>query len=103
MDTFTRRLEIWDILRCERHATAKELAHTFSVCPRTIYHDLQVISLHFPIVAHSGKYGGYGVATFFCPHRRQLSLEQIHVLRALVPHLPTYQRKVLLSVIEQFS
>ena len=47
-----RRLAIWQTLCLRRHDTVANLASEFNVSKRTLYYDVQFLSLIYPIESH---------------------------------------------------
>ena len=58
MDANWRREAIVEILRQRGKVRAKELAERFQVTRQTIYHDVEVLSLHYDLCTEPGRNGG---------------------------------------------
>jgi len=99
-----RRQAIWDVLCQRRHETAHNLALEFGVCVRTIWYDVEALSLSCPIETVCGRYGG-GVKVPDWYHRRKtiLSQEQQTVLTQLLDKADEPQRRVLLEMLTAFG
>ena len=80
-----RLFEILYILLNKRIVTAKELAEHFEVSTRTIYRDVEALSLAgIPIYTEKGKLGGIGILPGFVLNKSLLSVqEQNEILAAL--------------------
>lgn len=80
-----RLFEIVYILLQKKHSTAKELAEHFEVSTRTIYRDLDTLSMAgIPIYTNKGSQGGIFLMEHYTLHRTMISEEeQQHVLSAL--------------------
>jgi len=80
-----RLFEIIYILLNKQSITAKELAEHFGVSQRTIYRDVDTLSLaHVPIYTEKGKHGGISLLPDFVLNKSILSeQEQNEILSAL--------------------
>lgn len=56
MDARERRKAIWRSLCCTKYDTVANLAKKFDVSIRTIYYDVQALSLSYPIEAVRGRH-----------------------------------------------
>ncbi len=54
-----RRERIQQILRRKGHVTCGELAECLGVSKNTVLHDIDAITMIFPIASEYGRYGGY--------------------------------------------
>ena len=81
----TRLFEIIYILLGRKSVTARELAERFEVSPRTIYRDIDALSLAgIPVYTEKGKGGGIGLLPDFVLSKSLLSEgEQSEILTAL--------------------
>jgi len=81
----SRLFEIIYILLDKKSTTARELAEHFSVSTRTIYRDIDVLSLSgIPIYTEKGKGGGIGLLSNFVLNKSILNeQEQNDILSAL--------------------
>lgn len=80
-----RLFEIVQILLTEKKVTAEKLAHHFEVSKRTIYRDIETLTLaQIPIYSEKGRYGGIGLIKNFTIDKSFLSQnEQNEILFAL--------------------
>lgn len=58
MEAHERRMAIWRSLCCRGQDTVAHLADEFGVSVRTIYFDVQILSLSYPIETIRGRYKG---------------------------------------------
>lgn len=88
-----RLFEIVYILLQKRHTTAKELAQRFEVSTRTIYRDLDILSMAgIPLYTNKGSNGGIFLMEEYTMTRSLLNdEEQQHVLSALQSYQMTNQ------------
>ena len=82
-----RLLGIVYLLMNKGTVTAKELAERFEVSVRTIYRDVETLSMAgIPIYARKGKNGGISLTEQFVLNKMIISeQEQRHILSALGP------------------
>ena len=74
MQVNNRLFEIVYILMQKRKTTAKELADRFEVSTRTIYRDIETLSVaNIPIYASKGKDGGIGLLDEYVLNKTILS------------------------------
>ena len=80
-----RLLEIIYILLSQKIVTARELSERFGVSQRTIYRDIDILSMAgIPVYSEKGKGGGTGLLPEFVLNKSILSeQEQIEILSAL--------------------
>ena len=77
MQVNNRLFEIVYILLQKKKVTAKELADRFEVSTRTIYRDIETLSMaNIPIYASKGKDGGIGILDEYVLNRTILSEEE---------------------------
>ncbi len=77
MQVNNRLFEIVYILMQKRKTTAKELANRFEVSTRTIYRDIETLSIaNIPIYASKGKNGGIGLLDEYVLNKTILSEEE---------------------------
>ena len=77
MQVNNRLFEIVYILMQKRKTTAKELADRFEVSTRTIYRDIETLSIaNIPIYASKGKDGGIGLLDEYVLNKTILSEEE---------------------------
>ena len=80
-----RLFEIVQILLTEKKVTAEKLARHFEVSKRTIYRDIETLTLaQIPVYSEKGRYGGIGLIKNFMIDKSFLSQnEQNEILFAL--------------------
>lgn len=84
MGAHDRRLAIWNTLCYRRQETVAHLAEEYHVSRRTIYYDIEILSLIYPIEAIHGRYcGGIKIADWYNPRPNILSPAQIGLLKSL--------------------
>jgi len=99
-----RRQAIWEVLCQRRHETAQNLASEFGVSVRTVWYDIEALSLSYPIETVCGRYGGgVKVADWYHPRKITLSQEQQAILTQLLDKADEPQRRVLLEVLTVFG
>ena len=99
-----RRQAILDILCQKRHETAHNLASKFGVSVRTVWYDVEVLSLSYPIETVCGRYGGgVKIADWYHPRKNILSQEQQTVLTQLLDKADEHQQRVVLEVLTAFG
>ncbi len=68
MGAHERRMAIWNTLCHRRQDTIAHLADEFQVSLRTIYYDVQHLSLIYPLENVHGRYrGGIKIADWYTP------------------------------------
>ena len=104
MEAHERRMAIWRSLCCHRVETATQLAAKYQVSARTIYYDLQILSLSYPIVAIRGRYNsGFKIPDWYKPDLNVYSPAQLALLLRLKENLSGNDLAVMTSIIDQFS
>lgn len=104
MSAEERRAAIWRTLCSVRFVTAEDLSASYHVSIRTIYRDLQVMAIAYPIEPVRGRYGGgYQLCEWFLPQSRTLCEEEITLLHALMSVASADQIKVLNSILTKFA
>lgn len=104
MSPSERRQELFEVLCRRKHDTMENLAQEFNVSLRTIYNDIEILTLSYPIEAVRGRYGGgVRIADWYHPDRKILSLEQAALLKKLAPTLQGDDLAVMNSIISQFA
>ena len=97
-------MAIWHSLCSHRQVTAKRLSTEFGVSLRTIYRDVQILTLTYPIESIRGRHGGgYKLCDWFFPKRTTLCKEQITLLKQLASSACQEESRVLCSILTQFS
>lgn len=79
------------------------LAFEFGVSTRTIYRDILVLTVDYPLEAYKGKGGCVRVAEWYHPHRNVLSKEQQTVLSQLMETATEQQREVLRQMLVEYG
>lgn len=79
------------------------LALEFGVSTRTIYRDILVLTVDYPLEAYKGKGGCVRVAEWYHPHRNVLSKEQQAVLSQLMETATEQQREVLRQMLVEYG
>ena len=108
MRSSERQAQIRSVLLARREDTAANLAAEFGVTERTIYRDIEELTLSLPIETVRGRYGGgIRLSSWFRPAGRFLALEQENAIRkaaeAAGDRLNPEERRALLSVLTQFA
>lgn len=104
MDAHERRMEIWRSLCCHHYLTVASLAEKYRVSARTIYTDVQILSLSYPIEAVRGRYfGGIKLPNWYKPALNVLTNAQYDLLMRLKKELSGNDRMIMTSIIDQFS
>ena len=104
MEAHERRMAIWRSLCCHRFDIVAHLADKYKVSVRTIYYDVQILSLSYPIETVRGRYhGGIKIPDWYKPVSNVFSPAQLDLLIRLKANLTGHDRAVMTSIIEQFS
>ena len=104
MDARERRKAIWRSLCCTRYDTVEKLAQRFHVSVRTIYYDVQILSLSYPIETIRGRHGGgVRIPAWYTPNPLVYTPAQLDLLERLKAELKGKDLDVMVSIIEQFS
>jgi predicted DNA-binding transcriptional regulator YafY len=100
-----RMLAITIMLLNKNRVSAKELADRFEVSIRTVYRDINAISMAgIPITSYSGKQGGFGIIDNFKLDRQLLTMKDLlTILSALKGINATLEDKELDSAIEKIT
>jgi predicted DNA-binding transcriptional regulator YafY len=100
-----RMLAITIILLNKDRVSAKELADKFEVSIRTVYRDIDAISMAgIPITSYSGKQGGFAIIDSFKLDRQLLTMKDLlAILSALKGINATLENKELDSAIEKIT
>ena len=95
-----RRQAILEALCQRRQETAQNLAAEFGVSVRTVWYDVEALSLSYPIATVCGRHGGgVKIADWYYPHKAILSQEQQTTLTQLLDKVDAPQRRVLLEML----
>ena len=99
-----RRMAIWHVLCYRRQDTVAHLAAEFNVCPRTIYYDVEYLSLIYPIESVRGRYcGGNKIPDWYTPKSIAYTPEQIELLVRVQSMLQGKDLIVLASIISMLT
>lgn len=104
MDAHDRRLSIWHSLCCHRFATVAQLAAEHGVSVRTIYNDIQRLSLSHPIETVRGRhYAGIRLPDWYRPNPHAYTPVQLALLLRLKSTLTGDDLSIMSGIIDQFS
>ncbi|MBP3540975.1 MAG: HTH domain-containing protein [Clostridia bacterium] len=104
MRSHERRQAIWHSLCHRRQDTAAHLAAEYNVCQRTIYYDVEILSLIYPIESVRGRYhGGIKIPDWYTPNPNVYSPAQLDLLIRLQANLQGNDLIIMSSIISQFS
>ena len=103
MNAAERQQAIANILVHRRQETMENLAAEFGVSRRTIVSDITALTCSLPIESVRGHHGGVRLADWYRPHRQTLSPEQAGALRRAATRAEGEEKRLLLSVLAQFS
>lgn len=103
MDANWRREAIVEILRQRGKVRAKELAERFQVTRQTIYHDIEVLSLHYDLCTETGRNGGIYLLNPKRHRREYLSCTQVEVLQQILENLTDERKEIVQSVLDDFG
>lgn len=79
-----RRMAIWQTLCLRRYDTVANLASEFNVSKRTLYYDVQFLSLIYPIESIRGRYyGGIKIPDWYTPNSNSFTPAQMELLLRL--------------------
>mgnify|MGYP000598912035 CR=1 FL=1 len=96
MQAAWRRRKILELLCVRRHIKIGELAKRFDVTSRTIYSDIEKLSLAYPIYTTSGRgSGGVHLMDDYTPAQ--------HRLTAIIPTLPVEDQFIAESILQNFA
>ena len=101
MGTHERRMAIWNTLCQRKQDTAGHLSAEFHVSLRTIYYDLEYLSLIYPLEVIRGRYhGGIKIADYFTPDKTKLTPVQRDLLLRLFTNLYGNDKLIMLSILK---
>lgn len=104
MDAHERRMAIWRSLCRRRYDTVAHLAAEHKVSVRTIYNDVQCLSLSYPIETVRGRYhGGIKIPDWYKPNPNVFTPAQLELLMKLKANLTGNDLAVMNSIIDQFA
>ena len=104
MEAHERRMAIWRSLCCHRTTTVSRLAAEYGVSVRTIYYDIQKLSLAYPIETVRGRYTAcIKIPDWYKPNPNVYSPAQIDFLLKLKANMTGNDLVLIDSIIEQFG
>lgn len=104
MGSHDRRMAIWNSLCYRRQDTIAHLASEHHVSRRTIYYDVEILSLIYPIeTVHERNRGGIKIADWYTPTPYALSPAQMNLLLRIRENLEGTDAVIMTSIIDQFA
>ena len=104
MGTRERRLTIWNTLCQRKQDTTGHLATKFHVSLRTIYYDLEHLSLICPLEVIRGRYhGGIKIVDYYTPDKTKLPPVQLGLMLRLCANLYGNNKFTMLSILEKMN
>ena len=104
MEPQERRIAIWRSLCCHRSLTVARLAAEYGVSVRTIYYDVQKLSLIYPIENIRGRYtGGIKIPDWYTPNPNVYTPAELAFLLKLKAKMIGNDLAIMNSIIERFS
>lgn len=98
-----RQRRIIEILSNRRSEVAENLAEELGVSVRTIYRDIEILALSYPIYTTQGTGGGIHVIDGFYIKRRYLTKQQCELLEKLSNRVFDEERKIILEILHTFK
>lgn len=97
-------MAIWHLLCYRRQATVAHLAAEFNVCPRTIYYDVEFLSLIYPIESVRGRYyGGIKIPDWYTPNQNVYSPTELALLLRVQSTMQGADLIIMTNIIDRFS
>lgn len=104
MGPLERRMDIWRKLCCRRHDTIAHFAAEYNVSTKTISHDIEYLSLIYPIETVRGRYhGGVKILDGYTPGSNVLTPVQAELLQRLIKMLNGNDKIIMESIIMQYA
>ena len=104
MEPQERRMAIWRSLCCHRSMTVARLAAEHGVSVRTIYYDVQRLSLAYPIETVRGRYTAcIKIPDWYKPNPNVYTPAQLEFLLKLKANMTGNDLALMNSIIERFS
>lgn len=104
MGPHDRRMAIWNSLCYRRQETIAHLAAEHHVSKRTIYYDVEILSLIYPIeTVHERNRGGIKIADWYTPKLGSLTPAQMELLLRIRDALEGRDAIIMTSIINQFA
>ena len=98
-----RRQAIWHSLCRIRQMTVADLMAEYNASRSTIYRDLQILSLSYPIVTMIGNGGGVKLADWYEPGKGQMTPSQTDLLLRISKTLTGPDAHIMQSIISQYA
>ena len=102
MTAYERRKAIMQILRLRKYEKVDNLAFQFSVTPRTIKRDIEILSLTESIYTRQGKYGG-GIYYDDFEEKATPTAQKIALLNKLKNYCSAEELKTLRRIIKDYG
>ncbi len=99
-----RRMAIWETLCYRRQDTVVHLAAEFNVSRRTIYYDVEFLSIIYPIESIRGRYyGGVKISDWYIPNPNIYTPAQMELLLRLAKSLKGKDAVIMSSIIKKHA
>lgn len=102
MTAFERRKAIMQILRLRKYEKVDNLAFQFSVTPRTIKRDVEMLSLTESIYTQQGRYGG-GIYYEDFGEKTTPTAQKIELLKKLKKYCTPEEIETLRRIIQDYG
>lgn len=96
-------MAIWHTLCIRGEVKMKNLAVEYNVSWLTIFRDIEVLSLTYPIVTIRGKHGGVKLPDWYTPGKNHLTPEQIDFLENLYRSMSSSDAAMMKSIIQTLA
>ena len=103
MAALERRKAILSVLAQRRKVTCQELSEEFEVSVRTIYRDVEELSLNHPITTVQGNGGCVQMMDGYYPNTIKMTMQQTSFLKGLMSRMSDSDRKIMEGIISQFG
>ena len=101
MDTYERKMAIWNMLRQHKQDAVGRLAAEFHVFLYTIYYALETLSRIYSLEVIHGRYhGGIKIADYFTPDKTKLPPVQRGLLLCLCVNLYRNDKLIMLNILK---
>jgi len=99
-----RRRKILAVISIRRHDIVENLAYEFCVSKKTVFRDVDILSLeHNPIYALPGRHGGIFMVEGCNEGKKYLEIDEKNLLVRLLDFVEPNDRVILLRIIRTFS
>lgn len=98
-----RRKRLIELLSIRRSESAENFAVEFGVSVRTIYRDIEILALSYPIYTTKGTGGGIHIMDNFRLVAKYLTDEQYEVLERLSKETEKKDAEILQSIMKTFK